>query len=1115
MKSKLRQIKFFYSKSIQLLLLCLLLMSFSATAQFYNGSQLTFGKNRVQYTDNFWTFYRYDKFDTYFYLNGKSLAIYTAKYADLCISSIEKELDYNLENKIQFIIFNRLSDLKASNIGLVSDEQYNVGGITHIIGSKVFIYYDGSHENLKRQIKAGIARVVLNELMFGEQITAKIKNSTLLSLPDWYVQGLVSYLAENWYVELDNYVKDGILSGSYEKFNQLAGSDAVYAGHSIWKYIADKYGEDKIHNILYMTKISKSVESGFLYVLGVSFKTFTQEWIDYYDKKYYGYDKELSFPTGEKLLKKRNQKRVVQQVKISPDGSSMAFITNELGQYKVWLYNFEKKKLKRLMKSGNKLDEKTDYSTPILAWHPTGKRLSIITEIKGKIWLYYYNLDEDNFEKQRLFDFQKILDFSYAQNGKLLVMSGVQRGQTDIYVYNLGSHTYEQITKDIYDDLNPVFINNSKQIIFSSNRTNDTLKFNSKDSITITDSKLDIYLYDYANKGRILRRLTNTPLTDETNPLVLNNNYISYLSDQNGIVNRFTASLDSSISFVDTTTHYRFYTTSYPQTNYPRNIMNYDVCPKVGKCGEVIYNKGLYQIYMGTLPAVDSLAALELKNSPYMVDYLKDQTAKQNKLNAVAKDQKTGTSDSVKTRHKHLSTIHAGDTVRQKNAIDIDNYTFSTGVKTATKKQSNKDTLTAKTDTAKEKSLLRREFVLPKQRNYDVEYSIDQLVNQVDFSYLNNTYQPFTNVGAPIFINPGFNALFKVGVTDLLEDYRITGGVRLSVDMDNTEYVLSFENLLHRLDKQTLFHRQVQRVVVDNGSTVVKHTSNEVLYVLKWPFSQVLAIKGTGQIRNDRAVYLATDQLNLQRKNEYKTWAGLKGELVFDNTRDKGLNIYYGTRYKLFAEIYRQLDAKNKQLNVIGFDFRNYKKISRTFIWANRFAASTSFGTQKLVYYMGGVDNWLFPKFDSSITVAQNQNYAYQTLATNMRGFKQNIRNGNSFVLFNSELRLPVFRYFINRPLKSDFFNTFQIAAFADIGTAWTGSNPYSDKNALYQSIISQGPITVTITTQKQPIVGGFGAGLRARLLGYFLRADWAYGVEDGVVLPRVFYLSDQGSNPD
>jgi Tol biopolymer transport system component len=1081
--------------------------SYTTRAQFYNGSQLTFGKNRVQFIDDFWTFYRFEKFDTYFYTGGKSLAIFTAKYADESIKTVEKKLDYNLGNKIQFIVYNKLGDLKESNIGLVGEEQYNIGGVTHIIGSKVFIYYDGSHENLKKQISAGIAKVVLNELMYGEQITAKIKNSTLMTLPDWFVQGLVSYVSDDWNTDIDNYVKDGILSGNYEKFNQLSGTDAVYAGHSIWKYIADKYGTDKIPNIIYMTKISKSVESGFLFVLGLSFKTFTQDWLDYYDKKYYDYDKTLTLPEESVVFKTKKIGKVYENVKMSPDGKYLAFVTNQIGQYKVWLYDTEKKKLKRLMKAEHKLDEKTDYSFPVMAWHPTSKRLAIITEKKGKIFLYYYNIDEGEFEKLRLFDFQKVLDFSYSQNGKLLAMSGVMNGQTDIFVYNLGAHTYEQITKDIYDDFSPVFINNSSQIVFSSNRDNDTIKLSSKDSITVPNTKQDLFIYNYSLKSKVLRRITETTEADETQPIDLENNYISYLSDANGIVNRYVAKLDSAISFIDTTTHYRFFSTEYPQTNFSRNIMDYDISVKQQKCSEVFYKNGLYGIYMEDISEPEK-SSVQLKNTPYINELQKYAVPVIKNTSGYISTDTAIKKDTTEVKHKHIVSVSASDTVGS-NKIDINNYEFDVNTKQNIVAEEKPDTTAKKEDTAKSVTKKTKpDLVLPRQQNYDVEYSIDQLVNQIDFSYLNNTYQPFSGVGQPIFLNPGFNALFKVGVTDLLEDYRVTGGVRFSVDLDNTEYLLSFENLRQRLDRQLLYHRQTLQNVQDYS--VIKTSSNQLLYVLKYPFSQVLAVKTTALVRNDRDVFLSTDLHNLQEPNVYKTWGGLKGELIFDNTREKGLNLYYGTRWKIFAEAYKRIDVKNKMLYVVGFDYRNYQKISRTFIWANRFAASTSFGTQKLVYYMGGVDNWVLPRpsFDSTITVATDQNYAYQTLATPMRGFIQNIRNGNSFALLNSEFRFPIFRYLINRPLKSDFFNNFQLVAFTDVGTAWTGSNPYSDKNALYTETIHQGPITVTITTQKEPIVAGYGFGLRTRLLGYFVRADWAWGVEDGVLKKGVFYLS-------
>jgi hypothetical protein len=159
---------------------------------------------------------------------------------------------------------------------------------------------------------------------------------------------------------------------------------------------------------------------------------------------------------------------------------------------------------------------------------------------------------------------------------------------------------------------------------------------------------------------------------------------------------------------------------------------------------------------------------------------------------------------------------------------------------------------------------------------------------------------------------------------------------------------------------------------------------------------------------------------------------------------------------------------------------------------------------------MGGVDNWFNAKFDTETNIATDQNYAYQSLATNMRGFFQNVRNGNSFAVINSELRFPIFKYLYKRPIRSDFIQNFQVIAFGDLGTAWTGTNPYSDKNSLNTTVIAPpgSPLEITLNTQHNPIVGGYGWGIRSRLFGYFIRLDRAWGVEDGIVLKPLWHLS-------
>ncbi|MCD4681476.1 MAG: hypothetical protein K8S00_13920, partial [Bacteroidales bacterium] len=865
--------------------------------------------------------YKFEKFDTYFYLNGKELAQYTAKYAERQIENIEGKLELKLNDKIQFIVFNTLSDLKQSNLGLASEDSYNTGGITHIIGRKVFLYFDGSFVNFEKQINAGIANIVLNQMLYGGKVLSQMKNSALMVLPDWYLNGLIEYFSDEWNTNIENFVKDGILSGEYEKFNHLTGTDAVYVGHSIWKFIADKYGESNIPNIIYMTKVSRNVESGFLFVLGISFKSLIKEWLEYYKQMYEEAGKARSLPEEGSVLKKYKSSRVYSSLKISPDGKYIAYTTNELGQYKIWLYDIENNKLKRIKKSGYKLDEKTDYSYPLLAWHPTSKLLSIIVEKKGEILLYYYTINNKKYNKIILHNFDKILDFSYSHNAKYFVFSAVQKGQSDIFVYNIAASSYTHITRDTYDDLNPCFINYSKGIIFSSNRINDTIKLEHRPSFGKANSNYDLFLYDYSTKNSVLRRVTNTSLSNEIKALEYGEGYISYLSDQNGIYNRYVARFDSTISYIDTTTHYRHFTTSYPITNYSRNILEHDISPKAKMYGEIIFSNGKYHMYTGRQVRSENLISVDLTDTDYInllqskqEEILADTIIEEVKLHRKSK--------------KRFSNVYQNDIKTPSDTnykIDINNYSFDKQA------YSSIDEKLSDTDKTGKRSLDREDrdssgvFVIPKRLNYNVEYFINEIVTQVDFTFLNATYQPFTGGGSPIFLNPGLNGLFKIGVTDLLEDYRITGGVRLSINLENNEYILSFSNLKHRLDREIVFHRQSMETI--QYYSIIKFRSHELYYMLKWPFDNVISIRGTAILRNDRSIYLSTDEFNLKQPDIVKNWAGVKGEFVYDASRNIGLNLYYGTRYKIFAEYYQLIGEENNNLIVLGFDYRKYIKI--------------------------------------------------------------------------------------------------------------------------------------------------------------------------------------------
>ncbi|HNB50067.1 MAG TPA: hypothetical protein PK332_11925, partial [Chitinophagales bacterium] len=134
------------------------------------------------------------------------------------------------------------------------------------------------------------------------------------------------------------------------------------------------------------------------------------------------------------------------------------------------------------------------------------------------------------------------------------------------------------------------------------------------------------------------------------------------------------------------------------------------------------------------------------------------------------------------------------------------------------------------------------------------------------------------------------------------------------------------------------------------------------------------------------------------------------------------------------------------------------------------------------------------------IPIATDQNYGLQAPVMNMRGLPQNIRNGNNYLLWNSELRIPLFSFFAKKPLKSAFLRDFQLLGFFDAGIAYNFANPFDQKNSQSTEVVTpqpnNNPVVVTVNYYRNPFVFGTGGGFRTNLLGYFLRLDVGFGYD-------------------
>jgi len=1088
-----------YISKIVIIIGFVVLLPLMPKAQYYQGNDMTFGKNRVQYKEFLWSYYRYDRYEVYFYEGGRNNAIYLSQIAKKHFDELETAFDFYINDRLEFIIYNTHADFKQSNIGISSEESTNIGGNTRIVGSKIFIYFNGDHEQFENQIRSGIAQIIVNQMMYGGNWKEVIKNSTLLTVPDWYLNGIISYMSNPDDQYVYNHSKDAIMAGKYAKFNRLTGEEAKIAGHSLWRFIADVYGENIIPNILYMTRMSRNVETGFLYVLGISFKDIVQQYSDYYNGIFEIDKNKRQRPLAEMQDIKTKKKRVYQHFKLSPDGIKAAYVSNEMGQYRVFIYDRITGKRKKIFKAEHKLERVPDLSYPALAWHPTGEVLSFVIEKKDKRWLMSYDIKTKKITKKPIFLLEKVLDLNYSPDGQKIVFSGVKNGQSDIYVYFLIGNRQEQLTNDIYDDLNPRFANGDKKIVFSSNRLSDTLL--TREKIAPLSPNKDVFAYDFLRRSPLLERITNTPDVDESSPQGYGNGEYTYLSNQNGIINRYWGLYDSTISHVDTTVHYRYFTNTYALSNVSRDIEYYDYDVFNNEYSMVTYECGKYRFYIGN----------KKDDEPIMTDLLPYSTLKESeKVNKAINSIDMSILDlEHKQREKALSKENKDDDV---TFLNTDGVSYTKEVIRIDEYLDEGTEIIVASDTAQNTTSI-SSFKLPSQRIYNINFATDFVVTQIDNSFNSQFYQSFSG---PENVMPGFSFYIKYGISDLFEDYRIVGGFRFGASLENTNYLLYYENLKRRMDKKIIFERQVEEGTT--GYSIIKLKTSQIAYEMRYPLSEIDRFEARVFYRFDDYTFLATDFINLNQPDFYVNTFGVKLAYVFDNTISKGINLYNGWRFKFWGEFYYEPDPTNDNLNplssssditVLGLDIRHYLKVHRDLIVAFRFGANTSLGSRKLIHYVGGVNSWLFgSKVDYSTPIDYSQNYYFQAMGAPVRGFFINARNGSSMAMANVEMRWPIFKYFINSPIKSDFVKNFQIVGFYDIGTAWNGSNPYSEDNTFNQTIISKNPLLITIDSNREPIIYGYGFGFRTRLLGYFMRADWAWGVDDGVTLPSVFYYS-------
>lgn len=1065
-----------------------------------------FGKNRVQYKQFRWNYLSSENFDVYYYDDRKRVAQDALEYLEKEFDRITDLIGFYPYQKTKVFLYSSVADLQQSNIGL-DKQQFTAGGETDFVKPYMEVAHPGTVEEFKEELIHKFSDLMLNEMMFGGSLKDMFQNAVLLNLPDWFVDGAALYVAKGWDDEMDDFVRQIMTEKKANKALRMTGPDAALVGQSIWNFIVEKYGKSSINNILNYTRIIRNEERSVLITLGIPFKQLMNEWKSYYGDMEKRVAQSYTSPSDSARFSAKHRKSVVfTTVKISPDGKKIAYAENDRGKFTVKVRSLENGQETIILNGGNKVIRQTvDHNIPLISWSDANT-LGVIGVKNGQYVFWLYDLLTKSKLPRELERFSNVRSLDFSGNGRLAVLSADLNGQNDLFLISSRRDRTRRLTNDIFDDLDPSFIPNTNTVVFSSNRATDSIssKVRGYDKST---TNYNLFLFSLDTTTTTVTRVTNT-LSKDFKPKALDENNFFYLSDQRGIVNLFKYNRQTGI---------------YSQvSNYNSSIRDYDLnfssqtlaMVTMQDLGEDIFRVSGFNTERQIFTPASRRR--EVQQAKSLTEKKKQEQPKnmsiKDLINARLKE-KTDTTQKQPPKPE----VKPDSTKTKEGVINTDDYTFEEPVKA--------DTIKPKT----EKPLNTNDYVFEDEvlksqqpsETFLTRYMKARDASRVTgpFPYLPKfSYETFaTN----FVIDPlrGFSMKLDAQMNDMLENYRVMGGLQTAFDFKSGDVWGEFQYLPYRIDYSVRFDRKVIFWETNANSPLDVEEQKYTFQKIEVGASMPLSVRTRVSIKPfvgftqfvDRGYIIPQDTAPSFLPSQRQIYAGARAEVVYDNSLTTGMNIIEGTRGKISLIHYEALGNSSKSFSQASLDVRHYQKIYREIVLAVRGFTGTFFGNSPKKYLLGGMDNWVFNQINYSglqnpLRSTQgtfNENILFSEFATSLRGFDYATLYGTSVAIGNVELRVPLIRALSNGPIASNFFRNLQFTAFYDIGTSWTGPIPINSRNSVRKRVVpedpsqSGGPFVIEINEYLNPWLYSYGVGFRTMMLGYYMKFDLAWPVEN------------------
>jgi hypothetical protein len=526
-------------RTVTALLACTLALALGAQV----ATAARFGRNKVQYRSFDWKILQTEHFDLYYYGGSEDLADAVRLIIEEANSDYERVLGHDLTTVIPVIVYASHNDFQQTNVTFSHIEE-TVGGFTELFKNRVVVPFTGSYEDLRHVLYHELAHVFMFDIVYGGLVESVIRRAYMNPVPLWFTEGLAEYVSQGWDPEAEMILRDITVSERVVPLPYLWGGYLVYKeGQSVLNFIAERYGEEKIEEIVKGVAKTHNLERALRDAIGLSTPELSDEWEMWLRERYWPEVRDRE--RGDDVAKLITDHRKTQSYlsigpEISPDGRKVVFVTDRSGYADVYVASTLDGAILAKLVSGEQSDEfealhilRTGF-----AWSPDGSEICFVAKAGASDALHFIDSETGRLRKSVRFELDGTFTPSWAPDGERIVFAGTKNGASDLYVTDRNGEGLRRLTDDFYDERDPEWSPDGTRIAFASDR--DT-----PEEMGLR-REYDLYVLDVETLE--IERVVKSPGMEASPTWSPDGNAIMYASDRDGGSNLYLADLTSGRS---------------------------------------------------------------------------------------------------------------------------------------------------------------------------------------------------------------------------------------------------------------------------------------------------------------------------------------------------------------------------------------------------------------------------------------------------------------------------------------------------------------------------------------------------------------------------------------